>query len=643
MTRRFLGIVLLLGVTAFAAVHADTVLELDSETGDYIGQGITQTLTTADGAFSAERIDGGVHIHFEGTDAGVWWDVYLVPPEGTQFGPGTYTEAARWPFQSPRKPGLDVSGDGRGCNTLNGWFVVRQAVFDNLGNVVSFAADIEQHCDGASPALVAKVRYNSDVPLIVQAPTAIAGSDQVATEDAAVTLDGSVSLGGAGTVVAYTWSQTAGPPVVLSNPDAAITSFTPSHVPLGGEKLSFQLLVTNDIGLSSTDSVDIDVPSKSDPQTYIRFESEAGDYIGQGRTIVLNQDDGAFSAQPLQGGVGVHFDGNTWWDLDFVAPAGEALKVGSYLDAERYPFQSSGVPGMDISGDGRGCNTLTGSFTVLAIKTSGTQIDSFGADFEQHCEGGDPALHGRILFNVRDPSVPTADAEAASTTAEGFTATLDGTGSADSDGQIVTYHWTQTAGTPVTLADPYAAQTSFTMPPYQANPSQDNLSFKLLVTDNKGYMDEASLQVVDRLNEPPVAEDDDAQVSAGNDVDIPVLNNDTDPDNDLDAATIEIVQQPSHGTARATTGGHIVYRGAAGFSGQDSFTYRVADSAGNESDNAIVTVSVESVTPSPTPSTPSPDPITKSSGGGGGLSLLSLLALALVIGTGRLLLPLRPQ
>ncbi len=41
---------------------------------------------------------------------------------------------------------------------------------------------------------------------------------------------------------------------------------------------------------------------------------------------------------------------------------------------------------------------------------------------------------------------------------------LDGSGSVDLDGNVLGYNWTQTAGTPVTLDDPSAVQTSFTAP-----------------------------------------------------------------------------------------------------------------------------------------------------------------------------------
>jgi len=53
-----------------------------------------------------------------------------------------------------------------------------------------------------------------------------------------------------------------------------------------------------------------------------------------------------------------------------------------------------------VFGDGRGCNTLTGSFTVVEVVYGNGSVTSFDALFEQHCEGATPALRGEIRFNA---------------------------------------------------------------------------------------------------------------------------------------------------------------------------------------------------------------------------------------------------
>ena len=140
--------------------HAATFIHFSSEPGDYIGQGIEQTLTTDDGVFTASRSDNVVTVSFDGS---TWWNLRFAAPEGQQLQPGPYEEATRYPFQSPTEPGLDVSGDGRGCNELTGRFDVLEAVYTVSGEIERFAADFEQHCEGDEAALFGSVRYNATV------------------------------------------------------------------------------------------------------------------------------------------------------------------------------------------------------------------------------------------------------------------------------------------------------------------------------------------------------------------------------------------------------------------------------------------------------------------------------------------------
>ena len=142
----------------------------------------------------------------------------------------------------------------------------------------------------------------------------------------------------------------------------------------------------------------------------LSFVSEPGDYIGAGESRLFTLDSASFSVQGGQNGgrVGVTvfpFAGGFWF-LDLAAPQGSQLLPGSYEGAVRYPFQSASQPGLSLSGDGRGCNTLTGRFTVLE-STFGTNgyIERFHATFEQHCEGGSPALFGEVRL-VNPPPPP---------------------------------------------------------------------------------------------------------------------------------------------------------------------------------------------------------------------------------------------
>jgi hypothetical protein len=139
--------------------------------------------------------------------------------------------------------------------------------------------------------------------------------------------------------------------------------------------------------------------------TSLTLVSDSGDYIGGGQFYFFTPADGAFTAQQNSGqGISLAFNTPSFdhfWFLDFAAPNNQPLAVGTYTGAARYPFQASNQPGLSVVGDGRGCNTATGSFQVLQVTYGpANTIDAFDATFEQHCEGAAPALRGEIRYNA---------------------------------------------------------------------------------------------------------------------------------------------------------------------------------------------------------------------------------------------------
>jgi hypothetical protein len=93
-------------------------------------------------------------------------------------------------FGSPTRPGIDVFGDGRGCNTDAGRFLVSDFALNPDGTIARLAIDFEQHCEGAPPALYGSFRYNSSVAaaprLAVASTYTLKGN--AGTSDALVTL-----------------------------------------------------------------------------------------------------------------------------------------------------------------------------------------------------------------------------------------------------------------------------------------------------------------------------------------------------------------------------------------------------------------------------------------------------------------------
>jgi len=161
------------------------------------------------------------------------------------------------------------------------------------------------------------------------------------------------------------------------------------------------------------------------PIAHLMLQSQPGDFIGQGGTFDItytptNSDFFFVSAGqnigPSPGvptvvsfvlGTVTSGSDNTFALLAFgTNQLSIPMQPGFYPNAEREPFASPGHPGLDVSFQNRGCNTLTGSFTVDHVTFSGAAtVQTFGATFEQHCENALPALFGSFTFDA-SPDVP---------------------------------------------------------------------------------------------------------------------------------------------------------------------------------------------------------------------------------------------
>jgi hypothetical protein len=132
----------------------------DSEAGDYIGGGATYTFPTV--TYGGLRGGYPTFVVSSPTDS---FQVWFAAPAGEPLVPGTYESAQRFDVRAAGHAGLDVFGDGRGCNTLSGRFVVDDATYDSSGNVLTFSARFESHCEGtANSALFGALSYNSTSP-----------------------------------------------------------------------------------------------------------------------------------------------------------------------------------------------------------------------------------------------------------------------------------------------------------------------------------------------------------------------------------------------------------------------------------------------------------------------------------------------
>jgi hypothetical protein len=195
-------------------------------------------------------------------------------------------------------------------------------------------------------------------------------------------------------------------------------------------------------------------------------------------------------------------------------------------------------------------------------------------------------------------SPPLADAGPDRNVQEGALVMLDGSNSMDPDGDIASYLWEQTAGTPVALSNPAAVQPSFTAPDVAAG--GESLVFRLTVTDSEGQQGTDTCIVnISAINHPPVANaGPDQTVSEGVTVTLDGSNS-SDADNDI--ATYQWEQ---------TTGTPVTLSNAAAVqptftapnvgTGGESLTFRltVTDSAGlQDTDTSLVNISWVNIAP----------------------------------------------
>jgi hypothetical protein len=144
-------------------------------------------------------------------------------------------------------------------------------------------------------------------------------------------------------------------------------------------------------------------------------DSVVNDYIAGGRTWLYTNNNATFTgrAHGDKNGVTISIDGfngdgeddEESWSVSFAAPEGQELTTGTYNGATRYPFNDPPDPGLSISGDGRGCNTLSGEFTISSIQF-GTDDDGnnillgLSANYTQDCEMQEGNRHtGTITFS----------------------------------------------------------------------------------------------------------------------------------------------------------------------------------------------------------------------------------------------------
>jgi hypothetical protein len=148
-------------------------------------------------------------------------------------------------------------------------------------------------------------------------------------------------------------------------------------------------------------------PPPPAPQMKVSYSSQAGDYVGAGKSGTVTASEASFSAA-----VGCRNNKVSGWVnsssfsflFTFSAPNGAPLTPGTYENAGRHGFQPAGQPGLDIDMNGLGCNSLSGRFTVQeALYAPDETVERFRVTFEQRCQNFTAALTGEIVLAAPPP------------------------------------------------------------------------------------------------------------------------------------------------------------------------------------------------------------------------------------------------
>jgi hypothetical protein len=472
-----------------------------SDPGEFVGGGQQRFYTTTEGdsvaiAGTAESLS----VNVSGGTFGDSFTLDFAAAPGQTLHPGLYTNAQRAPFRAAGHPGMDISGDGRGCNTVGGRFDVKSIVTNEAGSVVSLWLTYEEHCENGTPALFGEVRIHSGpqtplqpVPRMVWWPDTPVGTG---SQTIPVTY---FALGTSPVTVSSV--QLLGPDkshFQVKEDDCTGISLSPGDacqvwmrfVPLAKGPRMARLSLKASGGTTRTVQLD---GFAIGGRTSLVIHSDSGDFVGQGLSYDYKLSDASIDASGSHTVLhaAVSADGGSNWSLDFEAPSGDILTPGTTYDAVRYPFNNDGA-GMDIFGNGRGCNTLTGTFTVNSLSTAlDGSLRSASISFAQHCEGAQPALHGTLNWRVPtgDNTAPSAvSGLTAARSDDGTKTTVSWTNPTDADWAhtIVRYlASTQTPGSPNGSLFGYSGRgTSVTLPVAHTQP----ITVAVYAVDHAGNM-----------------------------------------------------------------------------------------------------------------------------------------------------------
>jgi hypothetical protein len=404
------SLVALLGVIG-AAVPASaqtTALVIQSEPGDYVGQGQTITYTDSQATFTVSRnaFNGAsVRLSGSGIDASLDFSSSI----GTLV-PGYYQNARK--YGTTTFVGLAVVVNNRSCVQVTGRYLVREAEYALNGDIVRLAIDLEHHCSVLNDALFAAIRYNSTVPTDIFPGSTARYSLTVSPAAHGFVGGAGLACGGGQSVCSITLAAPAWVIIgVIPDPGYIFTGWAGA---CSGASL-IRVLVNSVQECRAT----FDTSPPTTARTLLTITLPNGAFgFRSGQTDIFNLE-GQWRVIPVGNGVWVEVRGvgpysDAQWRLEFNAPVGQTLQTGSYTATTQPTSAHMFVSGNDGWNEGWWCPSQFGPFVVRQLERDPQTGDTtaFAADFQASCDWGGglitPPFIGTVNYRATYEVVPPA-------------------------------------------------------------------------------------------------------------------------------------------------------------------------------------------------------------------------------------------